>query len=135
MKIMICVLIIGLLLFLLFLFYSKSRDGSSGNTVPVRPLPVSGQDLSHHMSELEQKMAGVAGGKTGMVMLLDMIQNSSEGDVSLDRERYRDLQEKLRGYMEEYDALLRQVQALPEGERLKPSEKIRQYRRLLDENV
>lgn len=88
---------------------------------------------------LEQEMAGVVGGKTGMAMLLDMIQGSAPegGQKDFYRENYRRKQVLLGQYMKEYDELLKRGSALPEKERsrLAPAGECEQYRMLLGRKV
>lgn len=88
---------------------------------------------------LEQKMAGVVGGKTGMAVLLDMIQGavSDEGQKDFYRENYRRKQVLLGQYMHEYEELLKKGSSLPEKERsrLAPVGEWEGYKALLGQKI
>lgn len=101
---------------------SKSSGGKSKSDTGGKPAPKetpSPYALLAEKNRLEQCMASVAGGKTGLVMLLDAIQNSpytvEQNDVK--RVAFRHKQASLREYMAEYDALFAKVPALPEEDR------------------
>ena len=100
---------------------------------------VSYQALYAKKRELEQKMVGVTGEETGLFMLLEMMRNAaSDGRPdSHYREMYRMKQEKLRGYMKDYRALLKQAEGAPEEEkrRFMPDEDLERYQELLDKKV
>ena len=100
---------------------------------------VSYQALFAKKRELEQRMASVTGGETGMFMLREMMRDAaSEGRPDIQyRETYRMKQDKLRGYMKDYRVLLKQAEGAPDEEkgRLRPVEGIERYQELLDEKV
>lgn len=108
-------------------------------TQPVsKPVPpVSYQVLFAQKGELEQEMARVTGGDTGLVALREMIRDAaSEGwPDSQYREAYRVKQDRLRGYMKDYQALLKQAEGASEEEKVRftPNECLAQYQELLDE--
>lgn len=109
-------------------------------TLKVEPVPkVSYQALFARKCELEQRMAGVTGGETGLFMLRKMIRDAaSEGSSDTQyRVTYRMKQDKLRRYMKDYRALLKQAEGAPEEEkrRLEPDEDLERYQELLDEKV
>lgn len=120
---------------------SRRQKTSSVTEIPKpRQVPkVSAQELFVKKCELEQKMAGITGGTTGMFMLLDMIRGSEKEGKGADqyRKRYRDKKEKLRVYMAEYRELLKQAASLPEEEqgRFVPHAGIQRYQELLDTEV
>lgn len=105
-----------------------------------RPAPpeASGQELLAKKFALEQQMAGIAGGSTGMFVLLDLIKNCPPGgDGERYRESYRSRQKKLRGYVEEYRRILAQAAGLPAAERSRfvPDEELERYQMLAEEAV
>ncbi len=106
----------------------------------IKPGPtVSYQTLFAKKRELEQRMASVTGGETGLFMLREMMHDAaSKGMLDIQyREAYRMKQDKLRGYLKDYQELLKQVEGAPEEERgrFKPEEGIDRYQELLDEKV
>lgn len=124
---------------LAFLTGGRSRREQSLQSASAPPAQrLSGQELLARKFALEQQMAGVAGGQTGMFVLLDMIENCpAGGDIERYRDSYRSKQKKLRGYMDEYGALLAQAAGLPEEERSRfvPEEELGRYRILADAQV
>ncbi|MDE7243492.1 MAG: hypothetical protein K2O18_05875 [Oscillospiraceae bacterium] len=111
--------------------YWRSRKINAGRMIPAPP------GLFRQKCELEQKMASVTGGKNGLIMLLDTARHGPESDARLYRENCRAKQAELKGYLDEYDALLRQAKTLSVEEQLRfvPPEEIAQYRQLLDEKI
>lgn len=105
-----------------------------------RPAPpeASGQELLAKKFALEQQMAGIAGGSTGMFVLLDLIKNCpAGGDRERYKESYRSRQKKLQGYVEEYRRILAQAAWLPAAERSRfvPDEELERYQMLAEETV
>lgn len=106
---------------------------------PVPPAPrASVGELLARKFALEQQMAAIAGGQTGMFVLLDMIRNCpAGGDVKRYRDSYRSKQRKLRECVEEYRSLLGQAAGLPEQERARfvPEEDLDRYKMLMSAEV
>lgn len=143
------VLAVGIIAAAAFALGPKVKKWLTGKDEPVvippEPQPpktepvVSYQALYARKRELEQRMASVTGGDTGLFMLLEMMRDAaSDGrQDSHYREMYRMKQDKLRGYMKDYRALLKQSEGAPEEEkrRFAPKEGLEQYQELLDEKI
>ena len=131
--------IIILLLCACVLVYLLAGSVRNGIRLPSEPLGMipSASELFRQKCELEQKMASVAGGKTGLIMLLDTLRNDPACDASLYRDSCLAKQAELKRCIDEYDALLRQTAALPPEERLRfaPPEELAQYRQLLEQEI
>ncbi len=113
------------------------RSAPEERPVPPKPL-ASGQELLAKKFALEQQMAGVAGGSTGMFVLLDLIRECpAGGDRERYRESYRSRQKRLQGYVEEYRRILAQAEALPAADRSRfvPDEELERYQMLAEEAI
>lgn len=110
-----------------------SSQKEESKSVPT----VSYQALFAKKRELEQRMASVTSGETGLFMLQELMRDSEGSPDVQYREAYRIKQDKLRGYMKDYRALLKQAEGAPEEERgrLRPVEGLERYQELLDEKV
>lgn len=129
--------------FVLFRKKPSGEDGTEESPVsllpPQAPKPVVPVSFAKK-NELEQKMVGITGGDMGMISLLEMIEIAAKEGRRDDqyRESYREKQKKLRMYMDEYQALMKQAESLPEDERRRfmiPESRLKRYRELLEEKV
>lgn len=115
------------------------RRRSEAKRRPAPPVPASsGRELLAKKFALEQQMAGIAGGDTGMFVLLDLIRDCpAGGDSERYRDSYRSRQKKLQGYVEEYRGILAQAEGLPSEERSRfvPDEDLKRYQMLADMKV
>lgn len=115
------------------------RRRSEAKRRPVPPEPAaSGRELLAKKFALEQQMAGIAGGSTGMFVLLDLIRDCpAGGDSRRYQDSYRSRQKKLQGYVEEYCGILAQAEGLPPEERSRfvPDEDLERYRMLADMKI
>ena len=143
------VLAMGIIAAAAFALGPKVKKWLTGKDEPVVNPPeqqppkaqpvVSYQALFARKRELEQRMASVTGEETGLFMLLEMMRDAASNGRpdSHYREMYRMKQEKLRGYMKDYRALLKQAEGAPEEEkrRFAPAEDLERYQELLDKKV
>ncbi len=115
----------------------RRRQAPQNPTVPSGS-KASGRELLARKFALEQQMAAIAGGQTGMFVLLDMIRNCpAGGDVERYRDSYRSKQKKLQGYVEEYGLVLARAANLPEEEKARfvPEEDLHRYKMLVSAEV
>ncbi len=73
--------------------------------------------LNQERYGLEQQVARLVGGGTGMVALRDHIESLQEGDgrVSVYRDSYWKKQQELRGILQRYCEIIKEMDGLPEG--------------------
>lgn len=102
----------------------------------IEPFSVQWERLFKQKSELEQKMAKLVSGGSGMVVLRDKLNNISGDDQGIDmyRESYQNKQKKLKEYYVMYCDVMKKAELLPEnaGDHFAPLRNEKLYQELLE---
>lgn len=123
----------------------RRSGGLTGDPVPGEPQPAapeapSFQELFAQSRRLEQDIAGIVGGDTGLARLLGAIETCriERDEDNIFKITYREKQKKLAKYMEEYRELEKKAARLPADKRARvlfAPEDYETYQILLNQEV